>query len=373
MVINITRIWASAGKKAFQNTAFATELNTHLPTREVKGIQMVNRKKLAAILITSVSIVCVLLVAILSNVFLCSYPHQGEGYVDPASGIHIAPSGEITGAPLNFIGIRHEGDVYTLTDNITAMVTIDKSNVVLDGDGFSLIGSHGLRLIKVSNVTVKDLNIETHYLRIFLDQSENCHIQNVSSNYFFDLRGSSNNIISNCSSSGYMDLENSNFNTIKDCKIDRLSLVQSNDNKILYNSFWSQGPSLGLTSSSNNLIFGNTFEKFWWWINMGKGSTNNKIVANNVWAGQIYQEDKLLEVNNYIYHNNFFNFKWDRSKTNNAANVWSMDNRGNYWANFHTGDTNNDGVVDSPYNIDKTNKDEYPLTAPLDVAAEPFP
>lgn len=90
-------------------------------------------------------------------------------------------------------------------------------------------------------------------------------------------------------------------------------------------------------------------------------------------GGQIYQEDKLLEVNNYIYHNNFFNFKWDQSKTTNAANVWSIDNRGNYWANFHTGDANNDGVIDSPYIIDKTNKDEYPLTAPVDIAAEPFP
>ncbi len=61
---------------------------------------MVNRKKLATILIASVSIVCVLLVVILSNVFLRSYPHPGEGYVDPVSGIHIAHSGEITGAPL---------------------------------------------------------------------------------------------------------------------------------------------------------------------------------------------------------------------------------------------------------------------------------
>ncbi len=332
---------------------------------------MVNRKKLAKILIASVSIVCVLLVVILSNVFLRSYPHPGEGYVDPASGIHIAHSGEITGAPINFTGIHHEGDVYTLTGNITAMVTIDKSNVVLDGDGFSLIGSHGLRLMKVYNVTVKDLNIETHYLRIFLDQSENCHIQNVSSNYFFHLKASSNNIISNCSSSGYMDLENSNFNTIKDCKIDRLSLVQSNDNKILYNSFWSQGPSLGLTSSSNNLIFGNTFEKFWWWINMGKDSTNNKIVANNVWAGQFYLEDELMGTN-YIYHNNFYNFKWNQTATTNSANVWSSEGRGNYWG-YNCPDVNHDGIGDAPYVIDRTNTDSYPLMAPVNIAAETLP
>ncbi len=333
---------------------------------------MANRKKLAAILITLVLIVCVLIVAALSTMFLHSYPHPGEGYVDPSSGIHIAPTGDITGVPFNFTGIRHEGDVYTLTGNITAMVTIDKSNVVFDGGGFSLNGSQGLRLTKVSNVTVKDLNVETRYLRILLEQSRNCLIQNVSSNYFFDLTGSSNNVISNCSCSGYMDLENSNSNTIKNCRVDKLSLVQSNDNEILYNTFWCQGPSLGFTSSSNNLVFGNNFEKFWWWINMGKGSTNNKMIANNVWAGQFYLEDELVGTN-YIYHNNFYNFKWNQSATTNSANVWSSDGRGNYWANFHTGDSNNDGIVDTPYTIDTTNKDEYPLTSPVDISAEPIP
>jgi hypothetical protein len=329
-------------------------------------------KKTAAILITLLLVVCLALVANMIIISISSAPFPGEGYVNPASGIHIAPSGDIIGVPLNFTGIRHDGDVYTLIDDITAMITIDKSNIVLDGGGFSLTGSHGLRLTKVSNVTVKDLNIETHYLRILLDQSKNCLIENVSSNYFFDLTSSSNNIISNCNATGYMGLENSNFNTIQKCKIDKLSLVQSNDNRFLYNTFWCQGPSLGFTSSSNNLIFGNSFEKFWWWLSMGKGSTNNKIVANNIWAGQYYLEDKL-DGTNYIYHNNFYNFRWNQSQTTNSANIWSSDGRGNYWANFHGGDFNNDGVVDTPYNIDKTNKDEYPLTMPVDINAESLP
>ena len=67
------------------------------------------------------------------------------------------------------------------------MVTIEKSNIVFDGNGFSFIGPQGLRLAKVSNVTVKDLNIETHYLRIILDQTKNSVVQNVTSNYEFIL------------------------------------------------------------------------------------------------------------------------------------------------------------------------------------------
>jgi hypothetical protein len=70
--------------------------------------------------------------------------------------------------------------MYThLTGDITNMVTIEKSNIVFDGKGFSFVGSHGLRLTEVFNVTVKNLDIETHYLRIILQHSRFSIIQNV--------------------------------------------------------------------------------------------------------------------------------------------------------------------------------------------------
>ncbi|MCL4429698.1 MAG: hypothetical protein M1167_02990 [Chloroflexi bacterium] len=181
---------------------------------------------------------------------------------------------------------------------------------------------------------------------------------------------SDNNLISNCS--GVFRLENSNFNAVKNCLTGKISLSQSNSNSILYNTIWTQGPSLGFWRSSNNLILGNTFEKFWWWIGMSGGSTNNKIVANDVWAGQIYLADKL-EGTNYIYHNNFWNFKWNQTATTNSANVWSSNMQGNYWANYFGTDANHDGVGDTPYIIDKTNTDNYPLMVPVNIAAESLP
>jgi nitrous oxidase accessory protein NosD len=105
---------------------------------------------------------------------------------------------------------------------------------------------------------------------------------------------------------------------------------------------------------------------------MTGSSTNNKIVANNVWAGQIYLADKLVGIN-YIYHNNFWNFKWNQTTTTNSANVWSSGNLGNYWANSYSSDANHDGVGDTPYIIDKNNQDKYPLMAPVDIANEPIP
>ena len=203
-----------------------------------------------------------------------------------------------------------------------------------------------------------------------MDKTKNSLVQNVSSNYEFILSQSENNLIFNCS--GVVRLENSNFNTIKNCATGEISLKQSNGNSLLYNTLWTRGPSLGFWQSSNNLVFGNTFEKFWSWIGMGGGSTNNKIVANNVWAGQIYLVDKL-EGTNYIYHNNFWNFHWNQSATTNSANVWSDNMQGNYWGSPWGSDANHDGIGDSPYIIDRTNRDNYPLMAPVNIADEPIP
>ena len=316
----------------------------------------------------------ILALAVAATIFSSPPPpsHPGEGSIDPASGIHINSSGDITtplaDSPVN--NIQRQGDTYTLTGSTTNMVTIEKSNIVLDGNGFALTGSHGLLLTKVSNVTVRDLNIETHYLRIMLQNAKYCTIQNVTSNYELILSDSDNNLISNCS--GIIRLESSNNNIVKNCVTGEISLLKSNGNSILYNNIWTQGPSLGLWYSSNNIVFGNTFQKFWWWISMTGGSTNNKIVANNVWAGQIYLADKLGGTN-YIYHNNFWNFKWNSTATTNSANIWSSNSTGNYWADYHGADANHDGVGDTYYIIDKTNQDNYPLMAPVNIASEPIP
>jgi nitrous oxidase accessory protein len=351
---------------------YATKINTytHEKSRQT-GYLMValNRKITAAVLATVLLAVCVFAVA--ADVFMHMSPSQpGEGYVDPASGIHITPSGDIKGSAINSSNIHRDGDVYTLTSNLTSMVTIEKSNIVLNGRGFSFVGSHGLKLTEVSNVTVKDLNIETHYLRIMLQHAKYNTIQNVTSNYELILSDSDNNLISNCS--GVIRIENSDNNIIKNCITGKITLLKSNGNSILYNNISTQGPSLGLWYSSNNIVFGNTFSKFWWWIGMTGGSTNNKIVANDVWAGQLYLADKLVGTN-CIYHNNFWNFKWEQTATTNSANVWSSNMQGNYWGSSWGPDANHDGVGDTPYIIDKTNKDNYPLMAPVNIATEPLP
>jgi hypothetical protein len=330
-----------------------------------------NRKIIAAILATLLLAVCIF--AVETEVSIPKpFSQYGEGYQDPAAAIHITPSGDITDSAIESpsININRDGNVYTLTGDIRNWVIIEKSNIILDGRGFSFVGSNGLSLTKVSNVTVKDLHLETHYLRIILQNTKNSTVQNVTSNFDFILSDSDNNLISKCT--GDISLENSNSNTVKNCITGEIELSKSNGNSILYNTLSTQGPSLGIWYSSSNLIFGNTFSKFWWWISMTGDSTHNMIVANDVWAGGLYLADSLVGTN-YIYHNNFWNLKWNQTASTNSANVWSGNMQGNYWGKYFGADANHDGVGDAPYIIDKTNQDNYPLMAPVNIADETIP
>jgi len=295
-----------------------------------------------------------------------------QGYQDPATAIHITSTGEIEGSNLDSssVNLHCNGSVYTLAGPVTNWIIIEKSNIIFDGNGFTLAGSHGLSLSFVSNVTVRNLHIQTYYLQMLLDHSKKCILQNVDSSFEIVLFNSDENLISNCS--GAIRLENSDSNSIQSCTAREITLDKSNGNSILCNTISLQGPSLEIWSSSNNLVFGNTFSKFWWWITMTGSSANNKIVANNVWAGQLYLADKLVGTN-YIYHNNFYNFNWNQSATTNSVNVWSSGGRGNYWANFSGVDLNGDGVADTFYVIDQNNSDLYPLVTPIDISVEPLP
>ena len=108
-----------------------------------------------------------------------------------------------------------------------------------------------------------------------------------------------------------------------------------------------------------------------WWINIYGNSHLNTIVGNEISMRPRYYADSLTG-DNYIYHNNFLNFAWNQSQTT-PVNVWSSNMKGNYWADYYGTDANHDGVGDTPYIIDKTNKDNYPLMSPVNITNEPIP
>jgi parallel beta-helix repeat protein len=112
-------------------------------------------------------------------------------------------------------------------------------------------------------------------------------------------------------------------------------------------------------------------DNFWTGIVMeGK---SNQIVENNM---SNYEENIALyrSTNNSIFHNNFFG-GWVPLLHESYFNIWDdgYPSGGNYWSD-HTGvdsysgsyqnDTGSDGIGDTPYVIDGSNQDNYPLMQP---------
>jgi parallel beta-helix repeat protein len=223
--------------------------------------------------------------------------------------------------------IVRTGDVYTFTDDISSnfinAIIIEKNDIVLDGAGFSLHGnmvsaSNGIKLLNRNNVTIKNLSIDSFYNGIYLFTSQNNIIIG-------------NRITGNREAGIY--LYYSSFNNITRNKI--TDTPTPNFGGIRLNS-----------------------------------ANYNSITCNNITSNYfgIYFLDSQ---GNQIFHNNLI------SNTLNAYGTWDLgfpspgntwDNGypsgGNYWSDYNGNDANNDGIGDTPYAIDATNIDHYPLMNP---------
>jgi parallel beta-helix repeat protein len=127
-----------------------------------------------------------------------------------------------------------------------------------------------------------------------------------------------------------------------------------------------------ISTGANNVINGNTI------INNKYGltfkdymfaTTNNTIfgnaIQNNGVGAEIYSSTW-----NYFYNNNFIG-NGIQAQTNYygtpLANYWNttFTQGGNYWSNYLGADINGDGIGDTPYVIDGSNVDNFPLMNPL--------
>jgi len=69
--------------------------------------------------------------------------------------------------------------------------------------------------------------------------------------------------------------------------------------------------------------------------------------------------------NNYIYKNNFIKNPYP-SYDVGYNNAWDTGNHGNYWDTYTGSDDNNDGIGDTPYDIEgDVNMDKFPLMLPF--------
>jgi parallel beta-helix repeat protein len=252
--------------------------------------------------------------------------------------IRILPDGSVDPpiAPIN----RAE-DFYTLTDNVFASIIIEKGNITIDGNGFTVQGAgagRGLDLSTKDNVTIKNTIVNGFDAGIYLDHSDNNILSSniISSNKRHGIRFwfCSNNVFSD------NKLTNNTFAVdFNYCSNSSLlaNIVQDN-----YIGIW-------LSYSSNNFLCGNTFIK------------NQYGIYND------YSSNNFIHNNNFINNNHQWGY-FDRPD----KNIWDdgYPSGGNYWSDYngtdlYSGpDQNNagsDGIGDAVYIVDKNNQDNYPL------------
>ena len=231
---------------------------------------------------------------------------RADGTIDP-------PTANITRDELNI--------TYTFTDNNYDSIVIERDNIILDGDGFTLqaLNGHGIDISGRSNVTIKNVNIErcgqqaSYANGIYLEYSDNNTIFNVS---IINTRGaaiglsdsSGNRIHHNFFKNNYVTLYQTIDNMIyNNTFVKSIIELKGNRDRVYYNNFTEGEIDIygEYNSVYENFVTKNGMEGIY------VGGSFNNVTANNITEcgyglllrghhGNLLRENKMA--------NNTFNF-----------------------------------------------------------------
>ena len=220
---------------------------------------------------------------------------------------------------------------YIFLDNIYNQIVVERSNIIIDGNGYTLQGpgsGTGISLSGIENVTIKNTIIKNYNYGIGLWPSSN------------------NNVISG------NNITNSQYG---------MSIMGSENNSISGNNITNNYDGIALDSSSGNTVSG-----------------------NNVTANNSYGIELFASLYNVIYHNNFIG-NVVQVYVSNAGyfNTWDdgYPSGGNYWSDYKGTDLNggpyqnvtgSDGIGDTRVVfLYENNTDHYPLMNPYGAPPPP--
>ncbi|MDH5461182.1 MAG: right-handed parallel beta-helix repeat-containing protein [Candidatus Bathyarchaeota archaeon] len=306
--------------------------------------------------------------------------------VDDITTIYIRPDGTVysdTGHPVPIsVSVIDGVFLYTFTDNIYETLAVQRDNIIIDGNGYTIQGPEyrwGLLLYGRSNVTVRNIRITGFNLGIYLWNANNCKIENITATKMvgLDARGivlyisNNNRILGNNATDndwGGIFLLASSHNTISGNTATGnqhmgILLYRSLYNTVSCNKVMNNGHSgIGLSFSSDNIISGNsvTNNGYTWfkggivlyWLG-GNIVLDNDIMTN--YGGILFTGSS----GNLVYHNNFIS---NMFQANSWASVNALDDGypsgGNYWSDYtgvdlYSGPDQNqpgrDGIGDTNY------------------------
>ncbi len=230
--------------------------------------------------------------------------------------ITIQPDGTISPSTA---AIQRSGDTYTFTRDIYGAINVLRSNVVLDGAGYTLRGSFNGNSTDIWVVgTGPDPTMAYYTIGV-------------------DLGGKS---------VGGVTVENLN--------VENFSIgmyIWTKNNTIVGNAF--SGCIVGLLMSGSN----STITR-----NYVSDNIEGLFFGFNSPSGQ-FPPDMVVYQNAFLKNN--IQISGCQCKSYNLSETphdWDKGREGNYWSDYNGTDANHDGVGDTPYVIDVLDYDRYPLT-----------
>jgi len=144
----------------------------------------------------------------------------------------------------------------------------------------------------------------------------------------------------------------------------------SNSNRIEGNTLALNNISISLLYSDYNNISTNLIKQNQVGI-LIRYSTVNEITYNEFTGNTEFAVDADVgSTNNRVHHNNFIsNGNTKQSADDGSSNCWNASNAGNFWNDWTTPDSDNNGIVDNPYTLNGTAGacDYFPLTEKISV------
>jgi nitrous oxidase accessory protein len=337
-------------------------------------------RALAKVILT---LTCIAVLSISVFLFVFGTIHLASLTNNEYPQVYIRSNGNIEVRAINSssVPISCDGNLYTLNADMELQkLFVEKSNIILDGNGFSIkiVGPGGYKtdfnlghfeVSNVENVTLRNLTLTTTHLTF--EGCSSCKAVN-NSGFLFIIKNCRDIFISENTRGGVELIDSTNC-TISS-SVQTVTLKNSHNNKILNNNMTTTKVlALRIEDSSNNLFFGNSIERTHKLFEIVGNSGNNLFVGNFVQGAFSYDPTLNCSGINTFYHNNFVYVYWNKTLTTNTPNMWDNGSEGNYWNDYQGVDANSDGVGDYPHLLDANNQDRYPLTKPVDLSSEPQP
>jgi parallel beta-helix repeat protein len=274
-----------------------------------------------------------------------------------------------------------------ITANYGHAVRLDYSlNNRVSGNNITANNGDGIYLYHSVNNSISGNNVGNNGGGIGLDYSLNNRVSgnNITANNGDgiivgsspDNSVSGNNITAN--NSYGIHLDSSSNSSITGNKItannwNGIRLDASSNNSISGNNITANNVyGVGLYTSSNNSISGNNIANNGYGVGLDSFSNFDSISGNNITANNGHGVGLFSSSGNSIFHNNFVNNSVQVYSTSDSANIWDggYPSGGNYWSDYNGTDlktgpyqneTGSDGIGDTPYIIDSSNQDNFPL------------